>query len=259
MAVPYPLLKKILPGIMLAVIFFIEIRKGYFKGSRDYLKTLALPVYRQSLAVLVLLTGGCLFADSFLRAFIQTPQYILFLKIAQTGEFLADYSWQILCAAYFLAVLFRLKKIREIIFSGLVSSFLTAAVITAFKYTLLRARPLTGMGPYSFFNGGGLFGGESVFHSFSSGDVALIAGFAFYFIYTSRHLGVKVFWLSLPVLSAFTRVYLDKHWPSDALFSMGLGWIAAKLVWDYRHGNSASDSRPEPIDFDRKKYPGNPA
>jgi membrane-associated phospholipid phosphatase len=121
-----------------------------------------------------------------------------------------------------------------VVFSALLSSFVTALIVTVFKFLSLRARPYAEFGPFSFFNFHGLTQDARAFQSFPSGDVGVVAGAAAYLFFTTKNRFSGVLIFLLPLCTAFARMSANKHWPSDTLFAIGLGLIAAKFVRDYK-------------------------
>jgi len=116
---------------------------------------------------------------------------------------------------------------RGMIFSAALASTLAYAL----KFILLRARPYADLGPFSFFNGAGLFQDDRAFQSFPSGDVAVVSGMSFYLFCTAAPNPLRWALVLLPLATAFSRVSLNKHWPSDTLFALGLGAVMAMAVW----------------------------
>ncbi|MFA7001384.1 MAG: phosphatase PAP2 family protein, partial [Candidatus Omnitrophota bacterium] len=101
------------------------------------------------------------------------------------------------------------------------------------KLVFLRARPVTGEGPLSFFNLEGWGRKANLFYSLPSGDVAVVAGAAAYLFYRVKNTALRALLMLLPVLTAFSRVYKSKHWPSDTAFAVGLALLAALFVVHY--------------------------
>ncbi len=139
--------------------------------------------------------------------------------------------WFAVIFAYCLAQSFSLKKCKTIICGVMLSSALTGLFCAIGKIVFLRARPAAGIGPVSFFNLDGYFVQKGLFLSFPSGDVALVAGAAAFLFYFVQNKGMKLLLLALPFLTGASRVYLNRHWPSDTLLAIGIGFIVAHYLY----------------------------
>ena len=215
-------------------MILLEVRDGYFKGFGRYLKTFSLKPYRLPLAALLLAALLMIF-DPMLLPLVQNQDSLLASFVTSFGGSMGRSSncWIFLIVCYLIAWLAKLKKERKLLFGALLSSFITSGLATFFKFLLLRARPEAELGPYSFFHFEGLIYDERMFQSFPSGDVAVVAGAAVFFFYALKNRVAKWLIFLLPLCTAFARVSVNRHWPSDTAIAMSLGWIAAAWVWNY--------------------------
>ena len=225
---------KYVQGLVVFLILLFEFRDAYFKGFKTYLKSFSLRPYTVLIGLMLVVTGLVMTIDSTLLHLIQAQNASFVRWMVACGSFLGKHSWLILIGLYLITFLSRVKSWRKVIFSALFANFLTGVFSVFFKFTVLRARPYSGFGPFSFFNLNGLLKDRGIFQSFPSGDVAVVVGAAAYFFYTVRNRYAKLIFLLLPIMTALARVSLNRHWPSDTLFSIGLGLIAAQFVWNYR-------------------------
>lgn len=142
--------------------------------------------------------------------------------------------WLFIMACYAVEELVRKPKGGAgLAFGCLLSSALTALICAVLKLIFLRARPYNLLGAAAFFQWEGFFRSANAFQSFPSGDVAVVAGAAAFLFYAARRGLFRWVFLLLPVLTALSRIDLNRHWPSDTLFSIGLGLAAAAVVRDF--------------------------
>lgn len=217
-------------------VFIYEVRLGYFKGVRQYLASFSIRSYGALILWLILVTILAIFLDSALLQWVQ----------AQTSSW-ADWTvnfgsdlgkrvngWIIMMIFYFGALALRSAKWRDLIFSAIASSFFTVVIVSLCKILFLRTRPVGDEGPFAFFNYNYFFQDGSLHRSFSSGDVGVVAGASAYLFFAAKNYWWRWLFFLLPLTTAFARVSLDKHWPSDTIFSIGIGLIFAKFVWNFR-------------------------
>jgi len=142
--------------------------------------------------------------------------------------------WLLVIACYFLFKLLKNNLGSRLTFGVLLSVTLSTTFSFIVKRTFMRARPYNHFGAFSFFHLNGLLHDKNAFQSFPSGDVALVAGAAAFLFYATKNSYTRWLLLIFPVATAFSRIWLDRHWPSDTLFSVGLGFIAGLFIWQYQ-------------------------
>ena len=225
--------KHIQAALVLLVVWF-EWRRGYFKGFSAYLKLFSIKPYIRSTAVIVAVTVFLLCLDPLLIRLVQGFQSPTSNWVVQVGSFFGRKNWMVLLSVYLVLLIAQSRFGRKLVFSALLANVTASVLCTILKFTVLRARPLVGLGAYSFFNFDGFQKDAGLFQSFPSGDVAIVAGAVSYCFYAFRNRLLKVLIFLLPLATAFARMSLNKHWPSDVFFSMGLGMISAQFVWQYQ-------------------------
>lgn len=231
---------KLITAVLLIAVCLAEIRKGYFKGFKTYLKSApwkSLALVSLLTALLVIVTA---FFDRPVLQFIQDINHSFFQMIVDLGGYLGKGQnlWTLVCWLYLVAFVLRLEKARLLLFSSLLASFIASLMTTILKFTILRARPEAQLGPFSFFNWKGLIEDDRFFQSFPSGDVAVVAGAAIYLFFSLKNRYVKWLFLLFPIFTACARVNANRHWPSDTLASIGLGVLAAQFIWNYQKAKS---------------------
>lgn len=228
-------LPKILTIAGLIVIFLWQIKKGYFNGLRTYVKSC-----RPALPLKVLVPSGIFFVgllliDPFLLKTLQSFRNSVADSIATFGGTIGKniHPWMFPVGLYLAGVLARKGKVTQIAFGSLFAGVLAAFLSWVLKFTFLRTRPYGDLGPLSFFNVEGLFEDARLYQSFSSGDVAVVAGIAFYFFMKLKQFKARWLLVLLPVSTAFSRIMANKHWPSDGVLAIILGFAAAYFVYRY--------------------------
>lgn len=230
------LFPKLAQGVLFALLVLRELKKGYFTGAKERFRVIS--IYSYSWSFLLSLTAVILvmlLADSALLHAIQALNNSLAQLIFDFGRQMGRQILVIVIALYLIGFLAKQDRFCRMIFSLVLSSGLTALLITIFKFTILRARPYGDLGPYSFLNFPGLVHDERVFQSFPSGDVALVAGVAGYIFWKWRRSIFSWFVLLLPISTALSRISLNRHWPSDTLTSILIGLFVGHVMVSFEN------------------------
>ncbi len=234
----YSLLKinpKIFVILILGLSVIREIQRGYFSKFIDYIKNLDWQPHLQMLVSFSISTGLLMFADAWLMRWVQSWKAPWFLTAVRLGGIMGYgvHPWLILALAY--AISFGLKKIQvnRLIFRCMMSAAIASLLTQLCKVLTLRARPLVEQGPFSFFNWHGFTTDGGRFLSLPSGDVAVVAGIFCYLFYLTKNRALGFLTMLFPLLTAFSRVVLNKHWPSDTFLAVGLAFIAGWIIHGY--------------------------
>ena len=241
--------RKHITAILIGLIFLLEFRKGYFKRWRNWPKSFSWKPYQIPFLTLIILTLLTFLVDSWALGWIRLRNFPFSKGVVDLGSLMGrDINcFTALAWLYVGAYTLKRERARKWIFGAVITSLMTSVVVTVFKFVLLRARPYGDLGPFSFFNWDGLTEDASLFQSFPSGDTAVVAGAASYFFYAAR----KYLWrwaiLLLPLCTAIARISLNRHWPSDTLFSLGIGLLVGAIVWDYSRTFFESPPETKPL------------
>lgn len=229
------LTRKQILGLGLAIMCTLEIRRGFLKLFPEYVRGISwVPFLR-------------LFAAGLLAALALTPFDLFLIQKAQSleadgiqrlirfGAFLGKThgTWGTLAGFYLAGLIFRSEKIRNFFFAAVLSSALTGLMAHLIKFAAMRARPYQNFGPHHFFDVQGILENTRAFQSFPSGDVAITAGAAAFLCLALRRFYFSWIFLLFPVLTALSRMDLNKHWPSDTLFAFLLSFPVALFVLQY--------------------------
>lgn len=172
------------------------------------------------LFVVGIAVGGGVFCwdEPFLNIFRQKEGHWGFC-LAQELSYWGDF-WPgtvVVCVGFFTVGLFwRKGKLRQVGMAAILAAAMAGLTADAFKYTLGRPRPSTGLED-------GLYGMQMDvdYHSFPSGHTATAMG-------TVTVISVVYPIVALPALVAgggvaWSRMALNRHWPSDIWVGLMLG------------------------------------
>lgn len=243
-------------AVLLFLTFGHGLWKGYFTNFRAYLGTWDFKVLQRYGFFVVGLIVAFLFLMSWDKVIMDFSNRIedlsLYRGIKTLGDNLSHnvLFWNTSAFLYFALYGSGKKRWAFFLYGLVLSSALNALVAHLLKFIFLRARPYSGLGPYSFFNPSGLFQNIEGFQSLPSGDVAIVAGMAGYLFWALPYRWMKGGVLLLPLSTAFYRIGTMKHWPSDTLVSIGLGLVVGMFVWDFYcfHQRQASLDKREDLE-----------
>lgn len=225
-------------GILLAIVVLFEIRRSSFPkwvfnhASAQWVSYLKILMGTAALSIAVMAIDGPLLAR------IQSFENPAKETLANLGRFFgrSHGTWTLLAFIFLAGYISRKPFLQRMAFFALLSSCVTGLIGHILKFIFLRARPYKDLGPYKFFDLHGFIDHSRAFQSFPSGDVAVAAGAAGYLFMRIQNPILKITVLILPFLTALSRVDLNRHWPSDTLFSIGLGLTIGMFLRDHERG-----------------------
>ena len=227
---------ELLVFVLSFIILLCEWHKEYFTRLGLYWKNVQFTFCLQLFFLFTALTVSSLFVDVVFLQSIQQIHHPFFEAIVAFGGWLGRGCnlMVLITSCYFLTVLLRKNNWSQLVFGNLLSVVFTVTLCFIFKHMFLRARPYTHYSVHSFFNLEGLVHNKNAFQSFPSGDVAVVAGVAGFLFYAVKNPYARWTIFVLPFTTALSRMSLNRHWPSDTIFSIGLGFMTASFIWQYQ-------------------------
>ena len=135
-----------------------------------------------------------------------------------------EYAAGIMGAFYFAGEVFKDPRAKTTALDSIAASAIASGVVTnALKYTIGRARPIDGLGPYNFQP----FGGHDSFSSGHTSEAFALASVI------SEHYDtpwVKFASYGLAGTVGYARLNNNRHWPSDVLSGAVIGTFVGKTV-----------------------------
>lgn len=219
--------------LIIVTILWLECPRGYWTPFRQQFRCLWRDL-KESIAVRVAIVFLLIFLfDGFLLSSIQSVQHPVGVKLIRLGGAIGQnvQFWMFLIAAYAITKLIRRRLWSQLVLGSMFSAALTGLLCNVFKIVGLRSRPQAGQGSMSFFNLEGYLEHKGLFMSFASGDVALVAGAAGFLFHFVKDPCLRVCIVIAPLLTSASRIYLNRHWPSDTLLSLALGLVVGYYLY----------------------------
>lgn len=229
---------KPVTAVLVASVILLNIRAGYFKNFKAGFKNLRGKTYLIFFAAVLGLFTVTLSVDRTVLKFIQSQKTGFGPVMDDIGGFLSQntHFWFVLCILFFISLALKKEKLSRVFFGSVLSAALTSIGSQLLKFTLVRARPYSQEGPFSFFNYSGIR--EHAYQSLPSGDVAVVGGAAAFLFYSVKNVFWRVVALFMILCTAYYRVNEDKHWPSDTLISASLGFLFALMILDLKKNDA---------------------
>ncbi len=229
------LVSQLIAVACFCAILCTEWRRRYFEHISIFVHCLDGTVYVRLLLRSVLFTVFVASGDLFLRRTIQGIQHPLLKAALHVGGWLGGSIrfWLIVFPVYAISLVLQKPIVRARVFGCLLSVAVASLLCTVIKWIIARARPYSHLGPLSFFNWSRVAHHGSMFQSFPSGDTIVVAATAWYVVSWLPRSSLRWLILVLPLMTALSRVFLDQHWSSDTMFSIGLALVSARLIVQY--------------------------
>lgn len=224
---------KLIIAIFVIAILVHERQEGFWPVFKRQMSCLVTDLRHSLFLPLITIFSILILLDSILLSTIQSVKHPLGVRAIRLGGALGNNInfWCLMCGLYILCKIFSSKKIQQLIIGAIFSSVLTGLVCNVIKHIVFRPRPQAGYGPLSFFNVAEFSQHKGLFLSLPSGDVALVAGAAGFLFFFVKDLRLRIVLALLPLLTCASRIYLNRHWPSDTILSLCLGVLIGHYLW----------------------------
>jgi membrane-associated phospholipid phosphatase len=225
-------------GSMVVVTALNELRRGYFTKSNQsaFVQRIKKTPYCRYLLFVCAVTAALIFMlDTPLLEMVQQIKNPFLTVVLHVGAWVGKgfNIWFVLLIGYAGLTCLRRHRWAQAVFSALLSVVSMASIGFVLKRVFMRARPHEELGPLSFLNFEALLHDKGSFHSFPSGDVAVSIGATAFLFFAVKNIYPRFLILCIPAATALSRMTLNKHWPSDVFFSLGLGLIIGSIIWQY--------------------------
>lgn len=181
------------------------------------------------------------FLDASLLFWIQSIQEPAVTAWIKMGAHLGRWIWLYVALAYWVTRIFKKPLLSKILSFALTTTVFTASVVHGLKFLVARARPYENLGAFTWFDYGGGLQDRRGFQSFPSGDASVVAAVAFFFFQATPSRVWRWLWLIFPLATAFSRITLNRHWPSDTMASWVLANAFAWLFYQLLQRQTADD------------------
>jgi undecaprenyl-diphosphatase len=167
--------------------------------------------------------------DEPVRQWMQSHQNPSVRKFTENVSRFGDWPEHVLIGLAVMAIaqLRRNKNWTRVIVAALLALSIAGLTGRVIKISTGRARP--SVKSEQAWNGLRVSG--SKYHSFPSGHVDASVGFFAVLLLARRRVGLAC--LPIPMLIAWSRLYLGAHWLSDVVCGALLGILAAVVVWHF--------------------------
>lgn len=221
--------------ILMAFIIVKLFKEGYFKG---YFKKFIdeFKYHKKFLLIMFLMAViSIFFIDEKVAVFFRDTegQNKILASISMFGNTLGngDFLLSILITFAMLFLLINKKKLETLFYIALASSSMIGILNQLLKALIMRQRPGQNYDPSLIFAYGRAASEgrmiASVYDSMPSGHTVSITGAAIIIAMYCKNRYLKGFMYILPFITAFGRVYLQKHWVSDVIVAYAIGTVFA--------------------------------
>lgn len=223
--------------LILVMIFIDMLRNGYlkkiWKTFTDYIKPgIIIYILITIIATAVLI----IWVDIPVIKYVQSmknpvvDKVFYYINILSNGIFLFPF----LVTLYTAAVIYKNKRLKIFIESSILGLLISGLVIQIMKILILRARPSTNLGAFSFLNYTEMYLKGKFFHpiftSMPSGHAGNISVLAICGWMAMRD-RMKYLLLLLPLFVAVSRMIHNKHWLSDVFAGTIIGAYIGFVVF----------------------------
>lgn len=210
--------------------------KGYFKNVFSQIKK-DKKLILISLAIIILVI---VFADLKLILFVKGIRENAVIRvISGLGNTLGEGKYLFGGLITFLVIFMftKRKKLESLMYMALGSTLIVSVMNLILKLIMHRERPKFSYNPYAIFSyahsipEGNFF--KSAYGSMPSGHVISIASAVFIFAFACKNKVLKAVFYILPFVTALGRMYNQKHWLSDILFSYLIAYVCTKAFYEF--------------------------
>lgn len=237
--------------ILLTFIVIYLVKNNYFK---NFIKILKEEIVKKKISIilsLILLIFIVSFMDRKVAIYFLENKYSVLDKLSDFGNVLGTGKYLISIILTIGMVFLLLEKIKLLkVFYISVSAFIMTSIINPLlKAIIYRQRPYETFTENLFFSykrayeEGRFFTNmyDSTYYSMPSGHtIAISSIFAVYGFYVNNKI-LKFIYFGIPLITAFGRVYTNKHWLSDTMVAYLLGIFIAGIIYKINENKLVED------------------
>lgn len=218
------------------LIFFIALdayKKGFFnRFFRNFINEIK-EKKKFFISAVLIIPFIIRFLDLKLTVYFRDNHTPFLTSLAKLGNLFGygKFIFSLLATGALIATLLNNKKLKNLFYMALSCSLITSGLNLLWKTIFYRQRPSIEYNPFFIFaykhsiEAGKAF--SSIYASFPSGHTTSITGACIIFALYFKNIYLKTFFCILPFLTAYARVYAQRHWLSDVFMAYVIGVIFA--------------------------------
>lgn len=237
--------------ILLIFIVIYLVKNDYFKKFTKIFKEEIVKKKINIILVLVLVILIVSFFDRKVAIYFLENQSNILDKLSSIGNTLGTgkYLISIILTIGMVFLLIEKKKLLEVLYISISALVMTSIINPLLKAIIYRQRPYETFAENLFFSykrayeEGRFFTNmyDSTYYSMPSGHTIAIASiFAVYGFYVKNKF-LKFVYFGIPLVTAFGRVYTNKHWLSDTIVAYFFGIFIAGIMYKINENKLVED------------------
>lgn len=237
--------------ILLIFIFIYLVKNDYFKKFTKIFKEEIVKKKINIILVFALVILVVSFFDRKVAIYFLENQNNILDKLSNIGNTLGTgkYLISIILTIGMVFLLIEKKKILEVFYISISAFVMTSIINPLLKAIIYRQRPYETFTENLFFSykrayeEGRFFTNiyDSTYYSMPSGHtIAISSIFAVYGFYVKNKF-LKFIYFGIPLVTAFGRVYTNKHWLSDTIVAYFLGIFIAGIMYKINENKLVED------------------
>lgn len=237
--------------ILLIFIFIYLVKNDYFKKFTKIFKEEIVEKKINIILVFALVILVVSFFDRKVAIYFLENQNNILDKLSNIGNTLGTgkYLISITLTIGMVFLLIEKKKLLEVFYISISAFVMTSIINPLLKAIIYRQRPYETFTENLFFSykrayeEGRFFTNiyDSTYYSMPSGHtIAISSIFAVYGFYVKNKF-LKFIYFGIPLVTAFGRVYTNKHWLSDTIVAYFLGIFIAGIMYKINENKLVED------------------
>jgi len=249
-----PTLEFDIAYFMYVLLFFLVVylfKNSYFK---TFIKVAKEEIVQSKLRIilsLILVVLTVVFFDRKISIYFLENKQSFLNDVANVGNIFGQgkYLISIILTIGMMFLLFEKIKLLKVFYISISAFVMTSIINPILKGIIYRQRPYETFDENLFFSykrayeEGRFFTNmyDSTYYSMPSGHtMAITSVFAVYGFYAKNKV-LKIVYFGIPLITAFSRVYINKHWLSDTVVAYLLGIFVARVIYKINENRLVED------------------